>query len=225
MGGSRLASEVVENYLKAIYHLSHGEEGATPQALVRHLNVSPSAVSKMLRQAEKLGFLEYTPYHSVRLTTVGQKVALEVIRHHRLLELYLMESLGFGWDRVHAEAERLEHHISNEFADRIDLLLGSPEFDPHGDPIPTRDGAVGTPVRLTLEAQLPGTQVTVRRVTDEDEDLLRYLAERGIRPGQSVVIVSREPFGGSIHLQVGDLEQRISPEAAKQVFVELASAT
>ncbi|MBV9852618.1 MAG: metal-dependent transcriptional regulator [Armatimonadetes bacterium] len=220
MPKANFASEAVENYLKAIYQICQGTEGAPVQDIAEQLGVSAPGVSKMLRHLAAHQLVRYTPYQPVHLTDLGEKIALETIRHHRLLELYLMESLGYGWEQVHSEAERLEHHISEEFEASIERLLGFPSFDPHGDPIPTRDGRMPPPVMVTLGAQEDGARLVVRRVTDEDGDLLRYLGERGLRPGTAVVILDREPFGGSLRLQVADREQRISPEAARHVFIE-----
>lgn len=221
MSEAKLTSEAMENYLKAIYQLDRGN-GASAQEMAAQLDVTGSGVSKMLRHMERLGFVIYAPYRRVRLTETGRKIALEVIRHHRLLELYLMESLGYGWDRVHAEAERLEHHISEEFEERIDQLLGSPAFDPHGDPIPARDGTVPVYATATLESQPDAAWVVVRRVVDEDEALLRYLGEHGIRPGTALRVLGREPFGGPLRLCVAGREERVAPGAARQIFVEPA---
>ncbi|MDR3710116.1 MAG: metal-dependent transcriptional regulator [Capsulimonadaceae bacterium] len=213
-------SEPVQNYLKAIYAVMDGEHGASQIDIASHVGVSQSGVSKMLRQLERHGLITYSPYRPVHLTDLGRRVALEIIRHHRLLELYLMRSLGFTWEQVHQEAERLEHHISEEFEDSIDRMLGYPEYDPHGDPIPTRDGRVPPEVRTTLESQETGTRMVIRRVTDGDGDLLRYLGERGLRPGVAIALVGREPFGGSLLVQVNDLDIRVSPEAGKHIFVD-----
>jgi len=219
-----IATEAVENYLKVIYQICEAGAGASVQEIAEQTSVSPPGVSKMLRHLAKHQMVEYVPYQPVHLTPVGEKIALETIRHHRLLELYLMESLGYGWEQVHSEAERLEHHISEDFEDSIERLLGFPSFDPHGDPIPTRDGRMPPPVRETLDAQADGARLVVRRVTDEDRDLLCYLGARGLRPGTPVLLVDREPFGGSLRLMVGGREERISPQAARNVFVERLEA-
>ena len=214
------ASEAVQNYLKAIYQIDTYGRGASPQEIAAHMAVSAPAVTKMLRQMSTHQMIEYTPYQPVRLTALGSQIALEVIRHHRLLEVYLTQSLGYGWEQVHSEAERLEHHISEEFEDTIDRMLGFPAFDPHGDPIPTRDGKIPPPVTETLQTQPDGAWVVVRRVTDEDAPLLRYLGERGMRPGVVLRLQHREPFGGSLCVEVDGREERISPPAAQNIFVE-----
>jgi DtxR family Mn-dependent transcriptional regulator len=210
----------VENHLKAIYHLCHEDTGASTQKIAVRLGISNPAVTKMLGQLSKHGLVEHTPYRPVCLTPVGEKIALELIRHHRLIELYLAESLGFGWEQVHEEAERLEHHISEEFESSIEKLLGYPVYDPHGDPIPTRDGIMPETFRETMASQKDGTQLIVRRVTDEDPALLRYLKERHLLPGTQARILGREPFGGSLLIEVVGSEQRVSHDAARNVFVE-----
>lgn len=218
----KVISETVENYLKAIYHLRREGGGASSQAIAERLGVSNPAVAKMLDQLSAGGFIVHSPYQPVHLTPIGEKIALEVIRHHRLIELYLVENLGYGWEQVHDEAEKLEHHISEDFESRIEELLGYPTFDPHGDPIPTREGTVTPPVTDTLDAQNAPARVVVRRVADENPALLIYLAQHELRPGAEVALVDREPFGGSLMLEVNGREQRITPEAARSVFVESA---
>jgi DtxR family Mn-dependent transcriptional regulator len=215
-------SASMQNYLKSIYHLNAQGNGASVQDIAAHVGVSAPGVTKMLQHLVQHQLVEHVPYQPVYLTPLGEKIALETIRHHRLLELYLMEALGYGWEQVHSEAERLEHHISEDFEAAIERLLGDPEFDPHGDPIPTRDGRIAPPVTETLESQPDGTRVIVRRVTDEDSELLCYFAARNLRPGVLVLLLDREPFGGSLRVMVGEHEERISPEAARNVFVEMA---
>lgn len=221
----RIKSEALENYLKTIFQLTSSGEEATVQEISARMAVSAAGVSKMLKHLAKHSLIVYVPYQPVVLTELGERVAVEVVRHHRLLEVYLMETLGYGWEKVHSEAERLEHHISEEFEDAIDRLLGFPAYDPHGDPIPTRDGRMPRMITSTLESQSIGTSLVVRRVTDEDEALLLYFAERGLRPGTNVVIIDREPFGGSLQISVRDQVVRITPDAARNVFVELETAS
>ena len=220
MENTKVTSEAAQNYLKAIYQLGYLGEAVSAQQIAQQLRVSAPGVTKMLRHLAEHQLIEYTPYQPVCLTKTGIKIALEVIRHHRLLETYLTESLGYGWEQVHAEAEKLEHHISEEFEDAIERLLGFPTHDPHGDPIPSRDGILPKPVTETLQEQMAGVTVVVCRVTDEDQALLRYLGERRLRPGAVVQIVAREPFGGSLSLLVQGQDLRVSPEAARHVFVE-----
>lgn len=218
--GAGVTSASVQDYLKAIHGIAALGHGVSAQDIAAWVGVSAPGVSKMLRHLAAHQLVHYVPYQPVRLSEKGERVALEVIRHHRLLELYLVETLGFGWERVHAEAERLEHHISEDFEASIERLLGFPRFDPHGDPIPTRDGHLPPPVTETLDGQAEGTSVIVRRVTDEDAALLVYLAERGLRPGARARLLGREPFGGSLRVDVAGHEQRVTPQAARNVFVE-----
>jgi DtxR family Mn-dependent transcriptional regulator len=223
MPKEKFLSEAVGNYLKAIYHLCQEDEDkrASTQKIAARLCVSNPGVTKMLHHLAKHQLIQHTPYQPVCLTPVGEKIALELIRHHRLIELYLMENLGYGWEQVHEEAERLEHHISEAFEDSIERLLGFPQFDPHGDPIPTRDGRMPKPVTETLAAMPDGRSIVVRRVTDEDPALLRYLKERRLLPGTETKIIEREPFAGALLLEVAGRQERISLEAAKNVFVEV----
>jgi DtxR family Mn-dependent transcriptional regulator len=221
MTTEKFLSESVGNYLKAIYTLCQEERVASTQKIAVRLGVSNPGVTKMLRHLSKHRLVDHTPYQPVTLTPFGEKIALELIRHHRLIELYLMESLGYGWEQVHAEAEKLEHHISEEFEDSIERLLGFPEFDPHGDPIPTRDGKMPKPVTETLASQADGIPIIVRRVTDENPALLLYLKERHLLPGTQMRILEREPFEGSLLVEIAGSIARISPEAARNVFVEV----
>jgi DtxR family Mn-dependent transcriptional regulator len=214
-----LPGQSVEDYLKAIYHMEFEGRTANTADLASRLHVSAPAVSKMLRRMTELQLVEHTPYHAVQLTDRGRKVALEIIRHHRLLERYLVDALGYSWEEVHAEAERLEHHISEDFESRIDDLLGHPTTCPHGAPIPSRDlEVVPSASRPLGEMAVPG-RYTVDHVVDEDPELLRYLKERGLVPGSVVALLEREPFGGDFTAQVGQDIVRIAPKAAAQVFV------
>lgn len=227
----KFITEAVEDYLKTIYTLCQEgsdegkkeRKGASTQKIAARLGVSAPGVTKMLHHLARHQLVEHTPYAPTVLTSLGEKIALELIRHHRLLELYLMESLGYGWEQVHAEAERLEHHISEGFEASIERLLGFPEYDPHGDPIPTRDGQMPRYITATLAAQADGVPLVVRRVTDENPELLCYLKERRLLPGTPVRIAEREPFGGALVVEVEGSRERISPEAAANVFVEVAS--
>jgi DtxR family Mn-dependent transcriptional regulator len=156
------------------------------------------------------------------LTPEGERVALEVIRHHRLLESYLTEALGMPWDRVHDEAEVLEHYISEELEERIASALGNPEHDPHGDPIPSRDLAVETAAGVPLAELEPGGGGTLARVSDSDPEMLRFLAERDIRPGSRLIVNEREPFGGSVSIEVDGQEHAIGAELARRMVIAAA---
>jgi DtxR family Mn-dependent transcriptional regulator len=200
-------SHAVQDYAKAIYSLSRrGEETVATSALADRLGVSPASASAMAKRLAELGFVSHEPYRGVRLTPAGEKVALEVIRHHRLIELYLSEALDMPWDRVHDEAEVLEHAISGELSDLIAEKLGDPTHDPHGDPIPTRDGRIEEPATRALAECEPGDLVVLTRVSDSDPAMLRYLGERGIEPGTPLEVLGREPFGGPVSVKVGKRE-------------------
>jgi len=202
-----VASHAVQDYAKAIYSLSRrGSETVATSALADRLGVAPASASAMAKRLAELGLVSHEPYHGVRLTDSGEKLALEVIRHHRLLELYLAEALGMPWDRVHDEAEVLEHAISEELSELIAAKLGDPTHDPHGDPIPTRDGHIEEPTTRSLAESQPGERVVLTRVSDADPAMLRYLGERGIEPGTSMEVVGREPFGGPLNVRVGKRE-------------------
>jgi DtxR family transcriptional regulator, Mn-dependent transcriptional regulator len=153
------------------------------------------------------------------LTAAGRKIALEVIRHHRLLELYLAEALGYSWDKVHDEAEKLEHHISEEFEDKIAALLGNPVTDPHGDPIPAKDGTIPPQNTVRLPDADTGESVTVTRVTAQDAEQLNYLGSLGIRPDTNITVIDKAPFDGPVHLRVGTASHHVGLNLARQIFI------
>jgi len=191
-------------------------------AVAAALKVSPAAVTKMLRRLAHLRLVHHSRYRGVRLTPAGRRVALEVVRHHRLLELYLSQALGYPLHRVHAEAEVLEHAISEEFEDSIDRLLGHPQLDPHGDPIPTRSGAVGKALGAMLSQAKVGEKLVICRVLDNDVQLLRYLVSLGLVPQATIEVTEKLPFGGPVKVRVSrtGAEHFIGQEAASSVFVE-----
>ena len=197
-------SAAVEDYAKAIYALQvEGGGPVTNNALAERLRVSAASASNMVKKLDGLGLVEHAPYHGVELTSAGRRVALEVLRHHRLLELYLAQSLGVPWDRVHDEAEVLEHHISEELEELIANALGNPTHDPHGDPIPTRDLEIIEDPAATLDTLEPGQHGRFTRISDHDPEMLRYLAERGIAPGDEFEVVDKQPFGGPLFVRFG----------------------
>jgi DtxR family Mn-dependent transcriptional regulator len=198
-------SSAVEDYAKAIYALEQrGGEAVSTNALADRLGVTPASASGMVKRLCELGMVEHRPYHGVTLTDSGRRVALEVMRHHRLLELYLVESLGVPWDRVHDEAEVLEHVLSDELEELIAAKLGHPTHDPHGDPIPTRDLTIEEGPSLSLQALEPGASGRFARISDSDPEMLRFLAERGIRPGDSFVVIDKHPFDGPLFVRFGE---------------------
>ncbi len=207
-------SPAVEDYAKAIYALESRCGGAvSTTALAERLDVSAASASGMVRKLDELGLVTHVPYRGVQLTPKGARLALEVLRHHRLLELFLAEQLGVPWDRVHDEAEVLEHVLSEELEELIAAKLGHPTHDPHGDPIPTRELELEELPTERLCDLAPGAAGRLTRVSDSDPAMLRYLDERGIRPGDVFEVVDRQPFGGSsfvrfhgqVHVLGGDL--------------------
>jgi DtxR family Mn-dependent transcriptional regulator len=210
--------ESVEDYLKTIWRLER-DGGATTSALASALGVAPGTVTGMLKRLVQLELVDYKPYRGASLTPAGERAALEVVRHHRLLELYLTEALGLGWDEVHAEAERLEHHLSDGLEARIDELLGHPRHDPHGDPIPTPELALDGGDSRPLTAMEPGARAAVKRVPDGDPALLRYLAELRLTPAREVVVVERAPFDGPVTLEIDGRRHAIAHDLAERIEV------
>ena len=213
-------SEAVEDYAKALHTLAARAAGpVTTSALAERLGVSPGSVTAMLKRMDELGLAEHEPYRGARLTGKGERVALEVIRHHRLLESYLAEVLGMPWDRVHDEAEVLEHYISEELEELIASALGDPSRDPHGDPIPDRDLALASEGGVPLAELAEGGVGTFERVSDSDPEMLRFLDGRGIRPGARVNVAQREPFGGSVAIEIDGQPHKIGPELARRMLI------
>lgn len=188
---------VVEDYAKAIYSLTKdGEDAASTNALAERLGLTAGSVSAMVGKLADAGLVEHTPYHGVRLTDGGERVAMAVLRRHRLLELFLAEILEMPWDRVHAEAEVLEHALSADLAELIARKLGDPAFDPHGDPIPTREGKIEETATRSLTALEPGERAHLVRVSDSDPEMLAYLSSLGIAVGSELELIERQPFDG-----------------------------
>ncbi len=213
-----MVSEAAQDYLKAIWKLqSRGE--VTTNALAAELGVSPASATAMLKKLDKLGLVRHERYHGATLTPSGERIALEVVRHHRLLELYLMEALGLSWDEVHTEAERLEHHLSEELEARIDAALGFPTHDPHGDPIPTADLVLEAHERVLLCDVAEGDQAVVRRVPDSDAELLRYLASLGLMPERELIVVEQAPFDGPVTVEVDGERHAIGRSVAARIEV------
>lgn len=217
---ARVFSPEVEDYLKAIYELQQEGQTVTTTAVSKVVERPAASVSKMFRYLSGLHLIDHARYQGVRLTPTGEKVALEVIRHHRLLELYLHQALGYGWDEVDAEAEKLEHHISEEFERRIDHMLDYPEVDPHGDPIPARDGTIAPLRGKPLSDAEPGELLVVLRVRDQNPEVLRYLARIGIRLDAAIEVVAKQPFNGPLDIRVAGERHAIGRELAGNVFVE-----
>jgi DtxR family Mn-dependent transcriptional regulator len=213
----------VEDYLKAIYDIQQGGDAATTNALAERLDLAPASVSGMVRRLATQGLIEHEPYRGARLTASGRAAALRTLRRHRVLESYLATVLGVPWDDVHAEAEQLEHAASDTLIDRMAQALGDPLFDPHGAPIPTRDGIVDETRHTTLADWSVGTRGTVMSVSDKDPVMLRYLGELELRPGAMVQIHARAPYDGPIDVMVGGTLRQIGPTAARAVRIAAVS--
>ncbi len=214
--------EAVEDYAKAIYGLAsqQPDEAVSTTAIAERLSVAPGTVTAMLKRMAKLGLLEYEPYRGARLTAAGERLALEVIRHHRLIEAYLAEALGMPWDRVHDEAEVLEHYISEELEERMSAALGHPDRDPHGDPIPDRELSVASAVDgVALSGLEPGQEGTFIRVSDGVPEMLRYLADRAILPGVELRVTGRQPFGGPLTVEIAGSEHAIGEGLADRMLI------
>ncbi|GAA0518973.1 transcriptional regulator [Saccharopolyspora subtropica] len=197
-------SPSVEDYLRAIYGLSERGVPVTNATLTQRLGLSPSSVSGMINKLAQLGLVTHVRYRSVELTPEGRRLAYDVLRRHRLIELFLVEELNYSWDEVHREADVLEHAVSDELIAHIAAKLGNPTHDPHGDPIPTADGTVEHPATKLLDHVEPGTVGTIARVWDTDSELLRYLTQHGMTLGARIEVVERKPFGGPLVVRVGE---------------------
>lgn len=217
-------SDAIEDYAKAIYALGRRTQGAvTTNALAERLGVTPASVSAMVKKLADRGLVEHAPYHGVELTAEGERVALEVMRHHRLLELYLAEYLAVPWDRVHEEAEALEHVLSEDLEARIAAKLGHPTHDPHGDPIPDAQLHIDEGDTRALDDLHPGDRGRFSRVSDADPAMLRYLEERGVQLGDELEVVDRQPFGGPLTVRFGDALHVFGGALAAAMRVELGA--
>jgi DtxR family Mn-dependent transcriptional regulator len=214
-----LLSQAMENYLKVVFEILEHDDRATTSAIAEQMGIAPASVTAMLKKLADLRLITYEPYQGVRLTAAGEKTALEIIRHHRLLELYLSEALDVPWDRVHEEAERLEHALSEDLEERIAAVLGDPKVDPHGSPIPSRDGVITRTGGRRLSSVSPGESVTVVEVRDRDPDLLRYLGKLELFPGAKVMVLAVEPFQGPLVLKSNSREFILGREAARHILV------
>jgi DtxR family Mn-dependent transcriptional regulator len=221
--GTARHSEAIEDYAKAIYALQRRAEGGpvSTNDLAERLSVTPASVSAMLRKLAERGLVEHALYHGVRLTPGGERVALEVLRHHRLLELYLAEHLDVPWDRVHEEAEALEHVISEDLEARIAAKLGHPTRDPHGDPIPDANLTIDEGDTRSLASLDVGHRGRFVRVSDADPAMLRYLRERDVRLGDRLEVLERQPFGGPLTVRFGDRLQTLGGALAQAMRVQL----
>lgn len=212
-------SEAIEDFLKAVYMLEHEHERVPTSVLAETLNITAPSTTEMAKKLARANLVKHEPYRGIRLTTSGRRVALEIVRHHRLLEMFLVQALGYTWDEVHEEAERLEHAISDRLAQRIAEYLGHPTVDPHGDPIPSPEGDIDQR-ELTPLAEWPVGQVGhVSRLRDQSPEMLRYLADKGLVIGAVVQVLETDPFDGPITLMVGEEQEVIGVNVAQFVLV------
>lgn len=202
-------SRSVEDYLKVIYSLSERGEPASTSSIAEVLEIQPASVSGMIKRLAEAGYVSHAPYKGVRLTPRGTREALRIVRRHRILETYLSQRLGYSWDDVHGEAERLEHAASDELIDRMAAALEDPSHDPHGAPIPTRTGDMEPFDHPTLAEVEPGQEVRIQAVRDDDSERLRYMESRGLLPGVRLSVESRAPFNGPVTVRVGGREGTI----------------
>ncbi|NNJ08771.1 metal-dependent transcriptional regulator [Chloroflexales bacterium ZM16-3] len=216
---SSRVTPAIEDYLKAIYMLQQQGGVVTTSMLGEQRGFKPGSVTGMIKKLAEMNLVRHTPYQGVQLTAGGERIALEVIRHHRLLELYLVEALGYSWDEVHEEAERLEHHISEKLEARIAAHLGNPNVDPHGDPIPTLEGRLPPSDDIRLADLAVGECARIARVRDQSADRLRYLANLGLTPGICVQIVESAPFDGPITLRIGTQPHPLDRRLARTIEV------
>lgn len=224
-GGDTRVTHAMEDYLKAAYALEQEGEPVTTLRLADAMGLSGPSVTNMIKRLDELKLVVHNPYHGISLTSSGRSVALEVIRHHRLLELYLSRALGFEWDEVHQEAERLEHHVSEELERRMERALDYPKFDPHGDPIPTRAGTIPTVEDIALSNLSVGVRATISRVSDRDAEKLRYMSTHELRPGTALTVRERLPYDGPIRVRINDEEQLVPFAIARLVRVHEEDAS
>jgi DtxR family Mn-dependent transcriptional regulator len=200
-GRSRL-SRSTEDYLKVIHELESQGGSAQTGAIAAALAIAPPSVSGMVKRLSEMGMLEYEPYRGVHLTRAGRREALRIVRRHRVLETYLTSKLGYGWDSVHEEAERLEHAVSDELIERMAMAVGNPQYDPHGAPIPSKDGEIKAPATVPLSEVPVGETAELRMVDGRDPDVLRYLASLGLRIGAVFEVIARQPFRGPVSIRL-----------------------
>jgi DtxR family Mn-dependent transcriptional regulator len=214
-----MGSTAVEDYVKAIYQLQGAAPVVTISALAEALNVSAPSSTNMVKRLAARKLVRHSPYRGVELTKAGEKMALEVVRHHRLIELFLQETLDLPWDRVHAEAEKIEHVLSEDLEDRIAKKLGNPVADPHGDPIPTKAGKLESAMLLRLADLAVGESATISRIGTQEPEQLRYLGDLGVRPRAEVHILEQVPFGGPMRLRVASGERVLDETFTNQIWV------
>lgn len=214
-----MPTQAIEDYLKTIFKIQSRSLRANTKEISQSLKVSPASVTKMIKRLAGMELVEHESYQGVALTNEGEKIALEILRRHRLLELYLIKELNYTWDLVHDEAEEMEHHISKTFEEKIAERLGYPRFDPHGHPIPSADGKIIQIDANPLASAEVGQELTIRLVSDANPEVLRYLADMGLRPQIELEVVNKAPFNGPLTIRVGEAEQVLGFQVAGEVFV------
>ncbi len=219
-----MISQAIEDYLKSIYKLQHGDnpnERVTTSVIADRMDVSAASATNMFKKLAEMHLLVHMPYQGVELTSAGEKIALETIRHHRLIELYLAQALGYPWDQIDAEADRLEHAISEEFEDRIDKALGYPTIGAHGEPIPTKQGQIEDLGYLRLSDLAIDQPAVIRRVSDRNPEMLRYMKRLGLQLGTRVEVSKKAPFSGPLQLKIdADKEESLGLGVAYNIFVD-----
>ena len=213
-------TQSVEDYIKSIYKLQAGGEKVTTSTLAKHLEIGDGSVTDMIKKLSDKKLIHYTPYHGVRLTEAGKRVALKTLRRHRLWEMFLVRFLGYSWDEIHDEAERLEHITSDELERRLDKALGYPRVDPHGDPIPGANGELHPPAYVSLANAGVGVSGTIVRVSDENPEILRYVEKLGLGLNKKVKVKEKIAFDGSVIIQVGSRELPLSEKLSQAIFVQ-----
>lgn len=219
-----MKNEAIEDYLKAIYEIQRSKEKVATTTLAKHMNYAPASVTGMIKKLSEMNLVTHEPYQGVKLTASGKKIALEVIRHHRLIELFLSEALGVPWDKVHKEAEKWEHVLSEDLEDRIDAYLGHPTHDPHGAPIPDRNGQMPERSTTVLSDLKTKTSAMIVEVNDSDPELLRYLGEKKLFPKTEFKVLAVEPFDGPIKIEIEGKECVIGKKVALQIYVKKTEA-
>ncbi len=215
-----LRTEAVEDFLKVVYLLERQQSPVATKTIAAALGIKPPSVTEMARKLAAHGLLKHEKYKGIRLTEAGRRIALEVIRHHRLIEMYLTEALGYTWDEVHEEADRLEHVISEQFEARIAAAMGHPDHDPHGDPIPALDGSLPPQELITLSEAAPGQPCLIHRITDQSPEMLRHLAGLGLVPGARIVITEKISSSGTIALLFEDTATTVAADIAGYILVK-----
>lgn len=214
-----MITQAVQDYLKVIYQLEAIGKTVTTNSIAERLDVSQASVTGMIKKLADLKLIRHTPYRGVQLSEAGRKIALEIIRHHRLLELYLAEALGYPWDEVHDEAEKLEHVISEEFESRMAEFLGHPTTDPHGAPIPSKEGVMIERALVLLSDAVNGQRVRIEQVSDRDPEMLRYLGNLGIYPEVEIDVLEKAPFDGPLLIKLGNNQHHLGQTVTDNILV------